>query len=77
LTTDDTYSILGTGGSVMRWHELYEYLKDQRDNPEFRWNNHVVIHNLETDDEFVCDTWIIKDSGDNDRLVLARLEDDT
>tara|TARA_Y100000385_G_scaffold60969_1_gene59511 strand:- start:145 stop:327 length:183 start_codon:yes stop_codon:yes gene_type:complete len=60
----------------MRWNELYEYLKDQRNNSEFRWNNHVVVHNMETDDEFICDTWIIKDGADNDRLVLTRLEDE-
>jgi|TARA_B100001094_G_scaffold333231_1_gene409676 hypothetical protein len=61
----------------MRWFELYEYLIKQRhNNPDFRWNNHVVVHNIETDDEFVCDTWIIKDSADNDRLVLTRLEDE-
>ena len=76
MTTDDRYSILGTGGFAMRWYELYEYLTEQSlHNPDFLWNNHVVVHNMETDDEFVCDTWIIKDGGDNDRLVLTRLED--
>lgn len=60
----------------MRWHELYQYLTDQNlHSSDFRWNDHVVVHNMETDDEFVCDTWIIKDSADNDRLVLTRLED--
>ena len=61
----------------MRWHELYKFLTEQNiNNEDFGWNNHVVVHNIETGDEFVCDTWIIKDSGDNDRLVLTRLEED-
>lgn len=59
----------------MRWYELYEFLTKQRHtNPDFRWNNHVVVHNMETDDEFICDTWIIKDSENKDRLVLTRVE---
>ena len=53
------------------------FFKQRHSNPNFRWNNHVVVHNIETDDEFVCDTWIIKDSEDKDRLVLTRLEDET
>jgi hypothetical protein len=78
LITDDRYSILEIGVFFMRWNELYEYLHEQKkNNPDFLWNNHVVIHNMETDDEFVCATWIVKDSADNDRLVLTRLEDDT
>ena len=60
----------------MRWYELYDFLTEQNLNNDFRWNNHVVVHNIETGDEFVCDTWVIKDSEDKDRLVLTRLEDE-
>ena len=78
MTTADRYSILGTGGLAMRWYELYEYLTEQSlHNPDFLWNNHVVVHNIETEDEFVCDTWAIEDSTGNERLVLTRLEDET
>lgn len=77
MTTADRYDILGIGGLLMRWYELYDYLTEQNlHNPDFLWNNHVVVHNIETEDEFVCDTWIMKDSGGSDRLVLTRLEDD-
>jgi len=57
----------------MRWYELYEYMTEQNiNNQDFPWNNHVCLHNIDTQDEFVCTMLTIKDSADNDRLVLTR-----
>lgn len=52
----------------MTWSELYDYLNSQRDkNPEL-FNQHVMVHNIETGDEYPCDTTIF---SDNHRLVLS------
>jgi hypothetical protein len=56
----------------MTWLDLYNFLhKNANDAKKFNdmsrfWNQHVMVHNMETDDEYPCDTLII-----NDRLVLS------
>lgn len=56
----------------MTWLDLYNFLhKNANDSSKLDemsryWNQHVMVHNLETDDEYPCDTLII-----NDKLILA------
>lgn len=56
----------------MKWLDLYNFLhKNANDISKFNdmsrfWNQHVMVHNVETADEYPCDTLII-----NDRLVLS------
>lgn len=69
LTLFDDYGPILTieqEANNMTWNELYDFLTSQKnDNPEL-FRQHVMIHNVETDDEYTCDTLII-----NNRLVLA------
>lgn len=56
----------------MTWLDLYNFLhKNANDINKLNemskfWGQHVIVHNVETDDEYPCDTLII-----NDRLVLG------
>jgi hypothetical protein len=61
----------------MTWLDLYNFLHKHANDINTTeqmskiWNQHVMVHNMETDDEYPCDTIIT-----NDRLVLGiNLED--
>lgn len=45
----------------MTWLDLYNYLHAQANGLDnlgkFDWNSPVVIHDAETGDEFLCDTY--------------------
>ncbi len=74
LTLFDDYGPILTieQESKMTWLDLYNFLhKNANDISKLNdmsrfWSQHVMIHNMETDDEYTCDTLII-----NDRLVLS------
>lgn len=52
----------------MTWNELYDFLDSQKvTNPEL-FKQHVMVHNIETGDEYPCDTTVF---SDNNRLVLS------
>lgn len=61
----------------MTWLDLYNFLhKNANDSSKFNdmsrfWNQHVMVHNMETDDEYPCDTLII-----GDRLVLSIINEE-
>ena len=58
----------------MTWLELYHYLKnkDNSTDPDPNlWQQKVLIHNIETGDEYRCDTLEIKVNPEYTRLVLA------
>jgi len=56
----------------MTWLDLYNFLHknansiNNHEEMSKYWNQHVMIHNVETNDEYTCDTLII-----NGRLVLG------
>jgi hypothetical protein len=52
----------------MTWSELYDYLNSQKDNNPELFNQHVMVHNIETGDEYPCETTVF---DDNNRLVLS------
>ena len=52
----------------MTWGELYNYLSSQKDNNPELFKQHVLVHNIETGDEYPCDTVVF---SDNHRLVLS------
>lgn len=74
LTLFDDYGPILTieQENKMTWLDLYNFLhKNANDISKLNdmsrfWNQHVMIHNMETDDEYTCDTLMI-----NDRLVLS------
>jgi len=57
----------------MTWLELYNFLNEQANSihniGQFDWNKTVTIHNVETGDEYGCDTFYI-DNDTNKKLVL-------
>jgi hypothetical protein len=59
----------------MTWLDLYKFLYEQANNTknfgQFDWQSPVIIHDSNTGDEFICDTYTISDSRGSDRLVLA------
>lgn len=65
---DDYGPVLTIEENRMTWNELYNFLVSQKvTNPEL-FNQHVMVHNIETGDEYPCDTTVF---SDNDRLVLS------
>jgi len=54
----------------MTWLDLYNMLhqkaNDIKNLDSDLWNRPVMVHNAETGDEYVCDTWNI-----DSRLVLV------
>jgi hypothetical protein len=59
----------------MNWLDLYTFLHEKANNIHsvgtFNWNKPVLVHDADTGDEFICDTYTISDSRGSDRLVLA------
>lgn len=60
----------------MTWLDLYNILhqkaNDVNNLDSELWNSPVMIHNAETGDEHVVDTWLISgDSEEPKRLVLV------
>lgn len=65
---DDYGPVLTIEENRMTWNELYNFLVSQKaKNPEL-FNQHVMVHNIETGDEYPCDTTVF---SDNNRLVLS------
>jgi hypothetical protein len=65
---DDYGPVLTIEENKMTWNELYNFLVSQKtDNPEL-FNQYVMVHNIETGDEYPCDTTVF---SDNNRLVLS------
>lgn len=52
----------------MTWNELYNFLDSQKVMNPALFNQHVMVHNIETGDEYPCDTTVF---SDNNRLVLS------
>lgn len=52
----------------MTWGELYNFLTSEKENNPYLLNEHVLVHNIETGDEYSCDTTVF--DGTN-RLVLS------
>lgn len=68
LLFDDYGPVLTIEENKMTWLELYDFLTSQKEkNPEL-FSQHVIVHNLETGDEYPCDTTVF---SDNNRLVLS------
>jgi hypothetical protein len=59
----------------MTWLDLYNFLyaqaNDIKNIGKINWQDPVMVYDTSTGDEINCDTWILSDSKDNDRLVLA------
>ena len=58
----------------MTWLQLYNFLHQKANDiynpdPNF-WNQQAMIHNMETGDEYTCDTWFISDRNKQERCVL-------
>lgn len=59
----------------MTWLELYKFLSEKIDKDDCMWPQKVMIHNIETGDEYTCETLILDHNG-SDRVVLSiRYED--
>jgi hypothetical protein len=56
------------------WLELYNFLYEKANNVknfgDFNWNSPVIIHDASTGDEYSCDTYIISDKTNQEKLVL-------
>ena len=52
----------------MTWNDLYEFLTSQKETNPNLFIEHVMVHNIETGDEYPCDTNVF---SDNNRLVLS------
>lgn len=56
------------------WLELYQFLHEKANNVknfgDFNWSEQVIIHNASTGDEHTCDTYLISDSKNQEKLVL-------
>jgi hypothetical protein len=52
----------------MTWGELYNFLASEKENNPDLFNEWVLVHNIETGDEYPCDTTVF---SDNNRLVLS------
>jgi hypothetical protein len=52
----------------MTWLELYDFLTSQKENNPDLFKQHVMVHNIETGDEYPCDTTVF---SHNNRLVLS------
>lgn len=59
----------------MTWLDLYNFLhqkaNDVNNLDSQLWNDTVMVHNVETDDEYPCDLWNIYDNGGNCRQVIV------
>lgn len=59
----------------MTWLDLYNFLHKKANNiqnPDPKmWNSEVVVHDLETGEEFSCDTWEIGCTKEDYKLVLG------
>lgn len=60
----------------MTWLELYNFLHEKANDitnlDSDMWQSTVLMHNIETGDEYPCDTWMITDDNDTGtRLVLG------
>lgn len=63
----------------MTWLELYRFLSHKVSDPKANKNlfeQKVLIHNIETGDEYMCDTLEIEVNPEYSRLVLAIKYDD-
>jgi hypothetical protein len=56
------------------WLDLYNFLYEKANNVknfgDFDWSQRVIIHNASTGDEHTCDTYLISDSKNQEKLVL-------
>ena len=50
----------------LTWEGLLRFLLTKREKGQLQENNHVMLHNIETGDEYPCDIVAI-----NGRLVMA------
>ena len=60
--------------NCLTWSELYTFLDSMSATATAEeWNSRVLIHNVETDDEYVADVLYINsyEREDEERLVLA------
>lgn len=54
--------------SSITWKELKDFLNNNLDDTSIWWNKPVMLHNIETGDEYTCDTLVFEDRN---RLVLV------
>jgi hypothetical protein len=58
----------------MTWLDLYNFLYEKANDIHtfgtFDWSRPVMVHDADTGDEFVCDTYYVTDDRGVDRLVL-------
>lgn len=62
----------------MTWLELYQFLSDKANkdiSDPILWGQKVMIHNIETGDEYLCDLLEL-DHNDNKRIVLSIIYED-
>lgn len=52
----------------MTWKELLTFLLQEKEAGRLAEDNYVMIHNIETGDEYYCDTLVLDNT---DRLVLG------
>lgn len=52
----------------MTWTQLLLFLASEREKGNINLDSHVMIHNIETGDEYTCDTLVFENTN---RLVLS------
>lgn len=52
----------------LTWKELLIFLLQEKEAGRLAEDNYVMIHNIETGDEYYCDTLVLDNT---DRLVLG------
>lgn len=50
----------------LTWLKLLEFLLELKKQNKLPENDEIILHNVETDDEYLCDIITV-----NDRLVMA------
>jgi hypothetical protein len=59
----------------MTWLDLYNFLHQKANDvsnlDSELWNATVMVHNVETDDEYPCDVWKISDNNGRWRQVIV------
>jgi hypothetical protein len=70
LTLFDDYGPVLTieGAHIMTWNDLYNFLTLQKEKNPTLFNECVFVHDIETGDEYACDTTVF---SDNNKLVLS------
>lgn len=63
----------------MTWLDLYNFLHQKANDvsnlDSELWNATVMVHNVETDDEYPCDVWKISDNGRWRQVIVINNEE--